>query len=115
MGPDIIQAVQEFFKIGNLNPKLNYSFVTLIPKISTPQTPSDFRPISLSNTIYKIISKILANRLKPILNKIISPNQSAFVVRETNHGEHYHRSRAYSFNEKLKSHKRLFRIKIRSL
>lgn len=78
-GPDIINTIQDFFKSGTLNTDLNYSFITLIPEISTPQTPSDFRPISLSNTVYKLISKIMANRIKPILNKIISPNQSAFL------------------------------------
>lgn len=58
---------------------MNHSFITLIPKLSNPQTPTDFLPISLSNTIYKLISKILANKLKPILNRLISPNQSAFL------------------------------------
>lgn len=79
LGKDIICSVQEFFRSGILYKDFNHSFITLIPKISTPQTPGDFRPISLSNTIYKIISKILANRLKLILGKLISPSQSAFL------------------------------------
>lgn len=79
LGKDIICSVQEFFRSGILYKDFNHSFITLIPKISTPQTPGDFRPISLSNTIYKIISKILANRLKLILGKLISPSQSSFL------------------------------------
>lgn len=79
LGPDIIKATQDFFRTGIMEKDFNHSFITLIPKISTPQTPADFRPISLSNTIYKLISKILANRLKPLLNRLISPNQSVFL------------------------------------
>jgi hypothetical protein len=44
-----------------------------------PIKVTQFRPISLANFIYKVISKILANRLKPLLHKIISPNQSVFL------------------------------------
>lgn len=65
LGPDVTYTIKEFFKTGVLDQDLNHSFITLIPKITTPQTPGDFRPISLSNTVYKLISKILANRLKP--------------------------------------------------
>lgn len=55
-------------------------FVTLIPKINNPRRMADFRPISLCNVIYKIITKALANRLKLFLDPIISQSQSAFVL-----------------------------------
>jgi hypothetical protein len=51
----------------------------LIPKTDNPSRANQFRPISLANFNYKIISKIMANRLKPLLQHIISPNQSAFL------------------------------------
>lgn len=55
---------------------VNATFLSLIPN---PQRFEDYRPISLCNVIYKIISKILANRLKEILDQLISPNQAAFI------------------------------------
>ena len=51
----------------------------MIPKTDSPDHITQFRPISLCNMVYKVISKLLANRLKHILCEIISPNQSAFV------------------------------------
>lgn len=58
---------------------LNRTQIVLIPKTSTPTKVTEFRPISLCTTAYKIIAKVLTNRLKHILPSIISENQSAFV------------------------------------
>jgi len=55
-------------------------FIGLISKIHDPQLTSHFRPISLCNTIYKIIAKCLANRSRPCVQDIINPFQSAFIT-----------------------------------
>ena len=81
IGDDVISAVLSFLKSGHLLRKLNYTHIVLIPKIPSPQRISDFRPISLCNVIYKIISKVLANRLQRVLPQIISDAQSAFIPR----------------------------------
>jgi hypothetical protein len=56
-----------------------WPFVTLIPKVASPLELKDFRPISLLGYLYKLLAKVLARRLASVMNKIISPSQSAFL------------------------------------
>lgn len=57
----------------------NRNSVVLIPKCSNPKYMNELRPMSLCNMLYRIFSKVLANRLKNVLSHVISANQSAFV------------------------------------
>ena len=61
-------------------PSVNHTNIVLVPKVQSPCSSKQFRPISLCNVIYKIIAKVLANRLKGVLKEIIGQNQSAFVL-----------------------------------
>ena len=71
--------VKAFFHSGFLLNSLNHTFITLIPKVPTPERVTQFRPISLCNVSYKIISKTLVNRLKPLMDSLITPFQNAFI------------------------------------
>ncbi len=75
----VMLAVHNFFTEGWLLPQLNHSFITLIPKKVGACNFNHFRPISLCNFVYKIISKLLVSRLRPLLHRIIDPAQAAFV------------------------------------
>lgn len=75
----VISHVKLFFEHCYMLPQINHTHICLIPKVDSPTTMKDYRPISLSNVAYKIISKILAERLKPWLHKILSENQTAFI------------------------------------
>lgn len=70
---DVINTVQAFFHSGPLFKPLNQTFITLIPKVPFPDEVSHFRLISLCNVIYKVISKIMVNRLKPFMDSLVTP------------------------------------------
>jgi hypothetical protein len=79
VGPKIQGEVLSVLNGGPMPSDWNETTIVLIPKVSSPEKITEFRPISLCNVLYKLISKVLAGRLKVILPHIISPTQSAFV------------------------------------
>ncbi|CAL0303504.1 unnamed protein product [Lupinus luteus] len=76
---DILEMVSDFFFYGNVARGCNSSFIVLILKNGSPQNLYEYRPISLVGCIYKIISKILAGRLKKVIHLVIFGCQSAFI------------------------------------
>ncbi|XP_072952512.1 uncharacterized protein [Typha angustifolia] len=80
MGGDLCRAVGHFFNSASMPKAWGDTFITLIPKKEHPVKVADYRPIALCNVSYKVIAKIMANRLKAVLAKIIGPEQAAFVA-----------------------------------
>ncbi|KAG5527030.1 hypothetical protein RHGRI_028084 [Rhododendron griersonianum] len=79
VGDEVFQAVQRFFQEGVLLKEVSHTNVTLIPKVPNPESMNQLRPISLCRFIYKVVSKVLTNRLQPFIPGIISEQQSAFI------------------------------------
>ncbi|KAJ0575244.1 putative RNA-directed DNA polymerase [Helianthus annuus] len=72
-------ALDYFYVHGKLNRGCNSSFISLIPKINNPQTINDFRPINLIGCISKVVTKILASRLKKVIGSLVSDVQTAYI------------------------------------
>jgi hypothetical protein len=79
MKGDVMRFISEFHRNGKLTKGLNSTFIALIPKVDSPQRLNDFRPISLVGSLYKILAKLLANRLRMVIGSIISETQTTFV------------------------------------
>ena len=79
MKNEVLGFFREFHDQGRFVKNLNASFLVLIPKKQTVEDFKDLRPISLVGGLYKILSKVLANRIKRVLDKVISKSQNAFV------------------------------------
>lgn len=77
---NIINEVQSFFASRKFLRQLNYTYVCLIPKKKRSKEMSHLRPISLCSVLTKIVSKVLANRLKLLLSSLISQHQTSFVL-----------------------------------
>ena len=81
VGSLVINEVKKVFADRRVLDYLNTTHIALIPKIQGLKTLNNYRPTSLCNTVYKIVSKIIVARLRPYLDKLISSCQSTFIPR----------------------------------
>lgn len=79
LGESVKSKVKKIFANHKIPDHLNQTLIALIPKQLGPETISHFKPISLCNTVYKTVSKILVQRIRPLLPRLISPMQAAFL------------------------------------
>ena len=79
VGDDVTKIVLNALNMGVVHESLNATFISLIPKVKNPKWVFGFRPISLCNVVYKLISKVLVNGLKQMLHNIVFDSQSAFL------------------------------------
>lgn len=79
VGDDLWHTVRDAFLNGSFDPVLAHILVVLIPKVDVPTSFKEFRPISLCNVTYKLITKVLVNRLRPYLNDLVGLLQSSFI------------------------------------
>ena len=79
LGLDLLKVVEDMCISGRISAAFNVTFIALIPKVENPTSLNEFRPISLCNCIYKVVSKVIAMRLKIILSANISGKQFGFL------------------------------------
>ena len=82
---DLVKEVLEAINSRTIPKGWNSTTIVLIPKVDSPTSVSQFRPISLCNVVYKVIAKVLSNRLKGLLPDIIYPEN--FCAGEANYGQ----------------------------
>ncbi|CAM8944275.1 unnamed protein product [Rhodiola kirilowii] len=81
VGNEVVKEVLNCLNYGLLNKEVNETLVVLVPKVKKVERVEQLRPIRLCNVVMKLITKVLANRLKVLLPQIISYSQSAFIGR----------------------------------
>jgi hypothetical protein len=79
VGDDVMNFFEEFHTHCKFEKSLNATFIALIPKKRDALNIRDFRPISLVGSMYKLLSKVLANRIRLVMDSLISSSQNAFV------------------------------------
>ena len=80
VGDSVVNYVINFLNTSVAPPNFHDTYIVLIPKVKSPTKVSEYRPISLSNVIYKLASKVLANRFKTLIPSLITEYQSAFLL-----------------------------------
>lgn len=81
LGSSVTKVIQEIFEQLSVPPSWGITNLVLIPKLAHPEMITQFRPISLCNTIYELVSRIIVQRPKPYMVEIINPCQARFVSR----------------------------------
>lgn len=79
LGDELTEAIEESRSKSQIPHQLNHTYITLIPKVDKPGSFDDYKPISLCNLFYKLISKIIAERIKSVLGASVSGEQFAFL------------------------------------
>lgn len=79
VGDDVVKLVARFFQDGRIDSELNKTHLVLIPKKKNPSSVGDLMPISLCNVLMKVVTNVLANRLKTMLDKVVVDTQSAYI------------------------------------
>lgn len=85
VGMSLHHFVSQVWDNPTLIAQVNNTLLALIPKVDKQEFVSQFRPIALCNVVYKLITKIVVNRIKPFLDGIISPFQSSFIPGQNIH------------------------------
>ena len=76
---DVIEAVKSFFTTGKLFKPFNCTLVSLIPKVQSPKTVKEYRPIACCTVLYKIISKVITRRMHDVIHDVICESQAGFI------------------------------------
>ena len=79
VGESVLKFVLEFFNTGVLPRDTNNALLVLIAKVAKPEKITQFRPISLCNVLFKIITKTMVGRLKGVIDKLVGPHQASFI------------------------------------
>lgn len=80
VGADVCSFVNSCVATHFIPEEINRTLIALIPKVSSPERVKQFRHINLCNVTYKVITKLLVDRLRPFLDNIVRPNQSSFIL-----------------------------------